>query len=196
VLTDFNVFDGKYATLEELFSIAPFVFIFLIPAITMRSFAEEQKTGTIEILSTKPVTDFQIVFGKYLAGLVLIMFSLLPTLLYFYTVYDLAVPTGNVDTGATWGSYIGLVFLGGSYLAIGLFASSLTDNQIVSFIVGMFLCFFFYQLLDYLRSLSFLQGADNIFEALSIQTHYTSISRGVVDTREKIKAYAEIAYKK
>lgn len=193
VLPDFNVFDNKYATLEQLFTIAPFVFMFLIPAITMRSFAEEQKTGTIEILSTKPVTDFQIVFGKYLAGLVLIMFSLLPTLLYFYTVYDMAVPHGNVDTGATWGSYIGLVFLGGSYLAIGLFASSLTDNQIVSFIVGMFLCFFFFQLLDYLHGLSFLQGSEGIFEALSIQTHYTSISRGVVDTRDLIYFLSFIA---
>jgi ABC-2 type transport system permease protein len=186
VLNDFNVFDNEYATLEQLFEIAPFVFLFLIPAITMRSFAEEQKTGTIEILSTKPVTDFEIVFGKYLAGLVLIMFSLLPTLLYFYTVYELAVPQGNMDTGATWGSYIGLVFLGGAYLAMGLFASSLTDNQIVSFIVGMFLCFFFYQLLDYLRGLSFFESADIVWESLSIKTHYTSISRGVVDTRDLV----------
>jgi ABC-2 type transport system permease protein len=172
--------------LEQLFSIAPFVFLFLIPAITMRSFAEEQKTGTIEILSTKPVTDFQIVMGKFWAGMVLVIFSLLPTLLYFYTVSNLAVPQGNVDTGATWGSYIGLLFLGGAYLAIGLFASSLTDNQIVSFIVGMFLCFFFYQLLDFLRGLSFMNAGDSLFEAISIQSHYTSISRGVVDTRDLV----------
>ncbi|RYD72884.1 MAG: gliding motility-associated ABC transporter permease subunit GldF, partial [Sphingobacteriales bacterium] len=121
VLPDFNIFDNNYATLEQLFSIAPFVFMFLIPAITMRSFAEEQKTGTIEILSTKPVTDFQIVMGKFWAGMILVIFSLLPTLLYFYTISNLAVPAGNVDTGATWGSYIGLLFLGGAYLAIGLF---------------------------------------------------------------------------
>jgi ABC-2 type transport system permease protein len=193
VLTDFSIFDNKYATLEQLFTIAPFVFMFLIPAITMRSFAEEQKTGTIEILSTKPVTDFQIVFGKYMAGLVLVVFSLLPTLLYFYTVYYLATPVGNVDTGATWGSYIGLLFLGGSYLAVGLFASAITDNQIVSFIVGMFLCFFFFQLLDYLRDLPILQGAGEVFEALSIQTHYTSISRGVVDTRDLVYFLSFIA---
>ncbi|MGZ5244061.1 MAG: gliding motility-associated ABC transporter permease subunit GldF [Bacteroidia bacterium] len=186
VLPDFNIFDNNYATLEQLFSIAPFVFMFLIPAITMRSFAEEQKTGTIEILSTKPVTDFQIVMGKFWAGMVLVIFSLLPTLLYFYTVSDLAVPKGNIDTGATWGSYIGLLFLGGAYLAIGLFASSLTDNQIVSFIVGMFLCFFFYQLLDFLRGLSFMNAGDSLFEAISIQSHYTSISRGVVDTRDLV----------
>lgn len=193
VLPDFNIFDNNYATLEQLFSIAPFVFMFLIPAITMRSFAEEQKTGTIEILSTKPVTDFQIVMGKFWAGMVLVIFSLLPTLLYFYTVSDLAVPKGNIDTGATWGSYIGLLFLGGAYLAIGLFASSLTDNQIVSFIVGMFLCFFFYQLLDFLRGLSFLNGADALFESISIQSHYTSISRGVVDTRDLIYFISFIA---
>jgi ABC-2 type transport system permease protein len=186
VLPNFNVFDNGYATLDQLFEIGPFVFMFLIPAITMRSFAEEQKTGTIEIISTKPVTDMQIVLGKYFAGLVLVIFSLLPTLLYFYTVSDLAYPKGNVDTGATWGSYLGLTFMGAVYLAIGLFASALTDNQIVSFIVGMFMCFFFYQLLDFLKELSFLNSMNGFFDALSLQNHYTSISRGVVDTRDVI----------
>lgn len=193
VLPEFSIFDYGYATLEQLFNLAPFVFMFLIPAITMRSFAEEQKTGTIEILSTKPVTDLQIVLGKYFAGMVLVIFSLLPTLLYFYTVSNLAVPQGNVDTGATWGSYIGLLFLGGAYLAIGLFASSLTDNQIVSFIVGMFLCFLFYQLLDFLRGLTFLSATDPLFESISISTHYTSISRGVVDTRDLVYFISFIA---
>lgn len=186
VLPDFNIFDYGFATLEQLFQISPFVFLFLIPAITMRSFAEEQKTGTIEIISTKPVSDFQIVMGKYLAGLFLVFLSLLPTLLYFYTVSALAVPQGNVDSGATWGSYIGLLFLASAYLSIGLFASSLTDNQIVAFIVGMFLCFFFYQLLDFMRGLSFLTALDPILQQISIQNHYTSISRGVLDTRDLV----------
>jgi len=186
ILPSYNIFDYGFATLDQLFTIGPFVFLFLIPAITMRTFAEEQKTGTIEIISTKPVTDFQIVLGKYFAGLVLIIFSLLPTLLYFYTVSDLAFPKGNVDTGGAWGSYIGLLFIGGSYLAIGMFASSVTDNQIVSFILGMFLCFFFFQLLDFMKEISFLTSFDSFFDAISLQSHYTSISRGVLDTRDVI----------
>ncbi|MDQ3071747.1 MAG: gliding motility-associated ABC transporter permease subunit GldF [Bacteroidota bacterium] len=184
VLPDFNVLNYGYATLEQLFSLAPFVFLFLIPAITMRSFAEERKSGTIEILSTKPVTDMEIVGGKYFAGLVLVLFSLLPTLFYYYTIQQLAVPGSSIDAGATWGSYIGLLFLAGAYLAIGLFASALTDNQIVAFIAGMFLCFFFFQLLDFLRGLSGLQPIDSLLEAVSIQSHYHSISRGVVDSRD------------
>ena len=184
ILPEYNIFDYGFATLDQLFTIGPFVFMFLIPAITMRSFAEEQKTGTIEIISTKPVTDLQIVTGKYLAGLVLILFSLLPTLLYLYTISDLAYPRGNVDTGAAWGSYLGLLFIGGAYLAIGLFASSITDNQIVSFILGMFLCFFFFQLLDFMKGISFLTSFDAFFDAISLQSHYTSISRGVLDTRD------------
>ena len=184
ILPSYNIFDYGFATLDQLFTIGPFVFMFLIPAITMQSFAEEQKTGTIEIISTKPVTDFQIVSGKYLAGLVLILFSLLPTLLYLYTISDLAYPKGNVDTGAAWGSYLGLLFIGGAYLSIGLFASSITDNQIVSFILGMFLCFFFFQLLDFMKEISFLTSFDAFFDAISLQSHYTSISRGVLDTRD------------
>jgi len=186
ILPQYNIFEYGFATLDQLFTIGPFVFLFLIPAITMRTFAEEQKTGTIETISTRPVTDFQIVFGKYLAGLVLILVSLIPTLLYFYTVYNLAYPIGNVDSGAAWGSYLGLLFIGGAYLAVGLFASSLTDNQIVSFILGMFLCFFFFQLLDFMKEISFLAKFDSIFDALSLQSHYTSISRGVLDTRDLV----------
>ena len=186
ILPQYNIFEYGFATLDQLFTIGPFVFLFLIPAITMRTFAEEQKTGTIETISTRPVTDFQIVFGKYLAGLVLILVSLIPTLLYFYTVYNLAYPIGNVDSGAAWGSYLGLLFIGGAYLAVGLFASSLTDNQIVSFILGLFLCFFFFQLLDFMKEISFLAKFDSLFDALSLQSHYTSISRGVLDTRDLV----------
>jgi ABC-2 type transport system permease protein len=181
-----NLFENGYASLDILFGIGPIVFIFLIPAITMRSFAEEQKSGTIEILSTKPVTDIQIVLGKYLAGLVLVLFSLAPTLLYYYTVLALQAPGAGMDTGATWGSYIGLFFLGAVYLAIGLFASSITDNQIVAFITGMFLCFFFYNLLDYLKDLNMFNPLNFFFDAFSIQSHYVSISRGVLDTRDVV----------
>jgi ABC-2 type transport system permease protein len=193
VLPDYNIMDYGYATLEQLFKLGPFVFLFLIPAITMRSFAEEQKTGTIEILSTKPVTDFQIVMAKFLAGMVLVLLSLIPTLLYYYTVSHLAVPQGNIDSGATWGSYIGLLFLGGTYVAMGLFASSVTDNQIVAFIFGMFLCFFFYQLLDLMQGMAVMKSVAPLMAALSIQNHYTSISRGVLDTRDLVYFISFIA---
>ncbi|MCX6352817.1 MAG: gliding motility-associated ABC transporter permease subunit GldF [Bacteroidetes bacterium] len=179
-----NLFDNGYATLDIFFINAPMIFLFLVPAITMRSFAEEQKTGTIEILSTKPVTDLQIVLGKYFAGLVLVFFSLLPTLFYYYTVSYFAVPGTGIDHGATIGSYIGLLFIGAAYLAIGMFASSITENQIVAFITGMFLCFFFYSLMDYLKSMNALAEVSWLFDAFSIQSHYISISRGVVDTRD------------
>lgn len=183
VLPD-NILSNGYASLDKLFSIGPIVFLFLIPAITMRSFAEEQNTGTIEILATKPVTDFQIILGKYFAGLVLVIFSLLPTLFYYYTISHLAVPAGNVDHGATIGSYLGLLLVGAAYLAIGIFASSVTDNQIVAFILGLTICFFFFMFLDYLPDLALFKSADWLLDIFSIQSHYTSISRGIIDTRD------------
>ena len=186
VFPDTSILNYGYATLEYLFYIAPWVFMFLIPAITMRSFSEEIKTGTIEILATKPVTDRQIILGKYFATLLLIVFAILPTFLYFYTVAKLDVAPG-IDTGATWGSYIGLLFLGGAFAAIGIFTSATTSNQIVAFLVAVFLCFFFYAAFDYLSQLNvFYAKIDNIIEQIGISHHYDSISRGVVDTRDVI----------
>ena len=130
----FNILDYGFASIDNLFMLSPFVFLFLIPAITMRSFADEQKTGTIELLMTKPLTDMQIIGAKYLAGLVLVLFSLVPTLVYFVSVYKLGLPPGNVDIGGTWGSYLGLFFLGAGFVAIGIFSSSLAENQIVAYI--------------------------------------------------------------
>jgi ABC-2 type transport system permease protein len=141
---EFNILDFGYANLDGLFTLAPFVFLFLIPAITMRFFAEEKKSGTLEMLMTKPITDLQVIMAKYLAGLTLVMISLIPTLVYFFSVYQLGFPQGNIDTGGMWGSYIGLLFLGASFVSIGVFASSLTDNQIISFILGAVLCGFIY----------------------------------------------------
>lgn len=186
ILPGSNVFEFGYANLDELFNIAPWVFMFLVPAITMRFFAEENKTGTIEILATKPLTETDIVLGKYMAGMVLVLFSLIPTLLYLYTIYQLAAPVGNIDTGALYGSFIGLLLLGAAYVAIGVFASALTDNQIVSFILAMFLCFFFYILLDWLRDYTLMNPADPFLEFMSIKNHYLSISRGVLDTRDLV----------
>jgi ABC-2 type transport system permease protein len=186
IFADGNVLAQGYANLDILFFMAPWVFIFLISAITMRSFSEEIKQGTFEVLSTKPITDVQIVLGKYLASVSLIVFAILPTLLYFYSVYQLGLPKGNIDVGATWGSYIGLVLLGASYAAIGVFSSAVTYNQIVAFILSMFLCFFFYVGFDQLSNLSLFGGLDSWVQSLGIQAHYDSISRGVVDTRDLV----------
>lgn len=186
VFPDSNVLDYGYSTLDTLFYMAPWVFIFLISAITMKSFAEERKMGTIETIVTKPINNFQIILAKYLAALILVAFSILPTLLYFYSVYELGAPRGNIDTGATWGSYIGLLLLGSCYVAIGLFSSSLTDNQIVTFILSMFLCFFCFTAFEQLSKLSLFSQIDFLIEWLGINFHYQSISRGVLDSRDVI----------
>lgn len=187
VFPDYSVLDYCYATLEQLFSMAPWIFVFLVPAITMRSIAEETQTGTIEFLLTKPVPVAQIVIGKYLACLCLILFALLPTLLYYYTVYDLGSPRGNLDSGAVWGSYLGLLLLAAVYTAIGLFSSSLSNNQIVAFIIAAFLCFFCHWGFFYLSKMPvFLGSWDSLVQALGVEAHYSSISRGVVDSRDII----------
>ncbi len=183
---DSNVLDMGYANIDTLFAIAPWVFLFLIPAITMRSFADEKKSGTIELLLTRPLTDLQIILAKYLAGLVLVLFSLIPTLVYFYWVYKLGAPEGNIDTGGTWGSYIGLLFLGSSFVSIGLFASALTDNQIVSFILALAMSFFCYIGFEQISSLEFIGTADTLIANLGINAHYNSLSRGVIDSRDVI----------
>jgi ABC-2 type transport system permease protein len=182
----FNVLNSGYANIDSLFIITPWVYMFLIPAITMRLFAEEKKSGTIELLLTRPLTELQIILAKYFAGLVLVIISLIPTLLYFITVYYAAAPTGNVDTGAIWGSYIGLVFLGAGFVSIGLFASSLSDNQVVAFIIALFLCFFCYAGFDSLSTVASLGKVNNLVYQLGINAHYASMSRGVIDTRDVI----------
>ncbi len=183
---NYNVLEYGYANLKGLFDIAPFVFLFLVPAVSMRLFAEEEKNGTLEILFTKPLSDLQIIIAKYLAGFLLIVFSLLPTIIYYFSVYQLGIPKGNIDSGEYWGSFIGLLLLGGSFMSIGLFCSSLTDNQIVAFILSVFFCGFIY-LGFYLFSGLFEQGSTQLFvHSLGIEAHYQSISRGVLDSRDII----------
>lgn len=194
VFPEYSVLEYCYATMEQLFSMAPWIFVFLVPAITMRSLAEETQTGTIEFLVTKPVKLFHIILGKYLACVLLIAFALLPTLLYYYTIYELGSPKGNLDSGAIWGSYLGLFLLGALYASIGLFASSLTNNQIVAFMLAAFLCFFSHWGFYYISSLPFFLGSsDDIIQMLGIDYHYNSISRGVVDTRDVIYFLSFIA---
>ena len=181
-----NVLEAGYANIDTLFTMAPWVFMFLIPAITMRAFAEEKRTGTIEQLLTRPLTDLQIILAKFLAGFFLLIIALLPTLIYYLSVSYLGNPPDNVDTGGMWGSYIGLLFLGGGFVAIGIFASSLSENQIVSFIVGIFLCFFVYVGFESISALPVFSLIDNVIQDLGINEHYISLSKGVIDSRDVI----------
>ncbi len=181
---DYNIFESGYANLDGLFLLGPFVFLFLVPAITMRFFADEKRTGTIELLLTKPITDIQIILAKYIAGLVLVLFSLLPTLVYFFTIYEFGLPPGNIDLGAIWGSYIGLFLLGAGFVAIGIFASAITENQIISFIVAIFFCAFAYIGFELIYSLDFFGQFDLFIRNLGIYAHYNSMSRGVIDSRD------------
>lgn len=184
VLPEYNVFDYGYANLDTLFNMAPWLFIFLISAITMRSLSEEKKNGTIEIISTKPISDLDIILGKYFADLSIVLFTLLPTIIYYITIYQLGAPKGNLDSGAILGSYIGLFFLSSCFVAVGMFASAISDNQIVSFIVSMFLCFLFYNIFELIADFKLLGSWDSVVANLGINAHYQSISRGVIDSRD------------
>ncbi|MGM0529799.1 MAG: gliding motility-associated ABC transporter permease subunit GldF [Bacteroidota bacterium] len=179
-----NVLDSGYATLDTLFTLAPWIFLFLVPAVTMRMIAEEKKSGTMELLMTRPISDLQIVISKYLAALILVVIALIPTLIYFYSVYQLGNPIGNVDVAGTVGSYIGLFFLAAIYVSIGVFASSLTGNQIIAFIIAVLISFFFYMGFDFLSGMWLFSGIDTFIVDLGINAHYKSMSRGVIDTRD------------
>ena len=182
----FNLLDFGYANLDGLFILAPFIFLFLIPAVTMRSFADEKKSGTLELLMTQPLTDLQVIFAKYFAGVVLVGFSLLPTLICYISIYSLGLPPGNLDAGSIWGSYLGLLLLAMTFVAIGVFASSLTDNQIVSFIIAVFLSFFFYMGFELIYTFILSGSIGLMVESFGINAHYNSMSRGVIDTRDLI----------
>jgi ABC-2 type transport system permease protein len=182
-----NALDFGYANLDILFDNAPLVFMLLIPAVTMRLFSEEKKAGTLEIVSTRPITELEVILGKYFAALLLVTVALIPTLLYYYSISQLASPVGNLDVGAIRGSYIGLFLLSAVFVSIGLFASALTDNQIVAFILAAFLSFIFYMAFNALSGLGFFGGkANDIIQQIGIQYHYASISRGIVDSRDVI----------
>jgi len=178
---DFNILNAGFADLNPFFFLSPWLFLFLIPAITMKSFADELNSGTIELLKTKPVSDWQIIMGKFWASLLLVVVALIPTLTYVYTIYQLGKPTGNIDFGSTIGSYMGLLFLAATYTAVGLFTSTLSKNQIVAFIVAVFITFFLYYGFD---AISNSLGNDLTIKKMGINEHFKSISRGVIDTRD------------
>lgn len=183
---NFNIPDSGYASLDGLFGLAPWVYLFLVPAITMRLFAEEKRLGTMEVLLTRPLSVLQIVLAKYLAGLLLVVISLLPTFLYFYSVYVLGNPISCIDMGGTWGAYIGLFFLAAIYVAIGLFASALTDNPVFAFLLAMALSFLAYMGFDLVGSMQFPSDIQQFLINLGINEHYQSVSRGVVDSRDVV----------
>ena len=182
----YNIPTAGYSRLDAFFELAPMIFLFLIPAITMRSFSEEKRTGTFEILLTRPVSDLQIIISKYLGGFILVVFSLLPTLIYFYTIQALGDPPGNADVGGIWGSYVGLFFIGAAFVAIGIFCSSISQNQVVAFILSVFVCFIIYMGFSFMGSYSLFGGWDTMVRKIGIMEHYQSVKRGVIDTRDVI----------
>ncbi len=185
VFPDFSLLQTPFASIDALFEISPLIFIFLIPAFTMRTFAEERQNATLEILLTRPVSPWQIVFGKYLATITWLFIALVPTIIYVFSIYQLGSPPGNIDLGQIAASYLGLFFLGSVFCAVGIFASSLTSNQIVAFVLAVFLCFVLYYGFYFISKLaSFTGSLDAIIESLGIDYHYHSISRGVIDTRD------------
>ena len=181
-----NILDYGYATLDKFFQLAPFILLFLIPAITMRSFSDEFKGGTYEILQTKPLSRWQIIGGKYFASLIVVIIALIPTIIYAVTVQQLSA-VGGLDMGATIGSYIGLILLAAVFVAISIFCSSLTSNPVVAFVAGAFLCFLVYNGFEAISKIpAFESGADYFISMLGIDFHYRSISRGVIDTRDLV----------
>jgi ABC-2 type transport system permease protein len=186
VFPDTSVLDYGFADMGTLFSLAPYVFIFLIPAITMRSFAEERKSGTLELLLTKPLSDWDIVLGKFLASFLLVIVAILPTLIYYFSIRQLGNPVGNIDTSGVMGSYIGLLLLSAIFCSIGLLASSITPNQIVAFILAAFLCFIIFSGFHSVSSLPALTSVAVGVKQLGILFHYETLSKGLIDSRDVI----------
>lgn len=181
---DFNILNAGFAEINNFFLLAPWVLLFLIPAITMKTFAEEFNLGTIEILKTLPITKWQIVIGKFLASLLLIIIAIFPTSIYIYSLNQLGNPIGNLDYGSTIGSYIGLLLLAGSYASVGLFTSSISKNQIVAFLLGILITFFFYYGFDAMADV--IGDKAYTIKFFGMNKHFKSISRGVIDTRDII----------
>lgn len=181
---EYNILNSGFADLSPFFTLAPWILIFLIPAVTMRSFSDEKKQGTLELLLTKPLSIWQIVNGKFLGSMLLIVMAIIPTLIYVWVISGLGSPEGNIDMGSTMGSYFGLLFLIAAYSAIGIFTSTLSENQIVAFIVAVFLCFFFYFGFESVARI--VPSFQSKISSIGMQDHFKSMSRGVIDTRDVI----------
>ena len=183
---EWNIFDSSYAGLDTLFFLSPWVFLFLVPAVTMRMIAEEKRLGTIELIYSRPITERGIIWGKFLASVSLVLLALLPCLIYYISVYLLGESPGNLDKGGTWGAFIGLFFLASVYASAGIFASSLTDNQAIAFIIAVLICFVLFMGFDSFAYLPGLKNLDEFVIRLGINEHYKSISRGVLDIRDAV----------
>ena len=181
---EWNILDSGYAGLDTLFYISPWVFLFLVPAITMRMIAEEKRLGTIELIYSRPITERAVIYGKYFASVSLVLLSLLPGLIYYLSVYYLGETPGNLDIGGTWGAFTGLFFLASIYASIGIFASSLTENQVIAFIIAVLLCFILFAGFDSFAYMPGLKKLDEIIIGLGINEHYKSMSRGVIDVKD------------
>lgn len=177
---EYNLLNGGVADLIPFYNLAPVILLILIPAITMRSFADERKMGTIELLYTRPLTDLSILLAKYFAGITLVVISLIPSVVFYISIHYLGDPVGVIDHGATITSFIGLILVGAAFVSIGIFASSITSNQIVAFIVAMFLCWFAFSGLSLLGSYATFAGMDRIIQYASLDYHYESIKKGVL----------------
>ena len=190
---NYNLLEMGEASLTNFFIFAPNIFLFLIPAITMRLFSEENRTGTLELLLTKPITEIKLVFSKFIAGLLLVVISLSPTLIYYISIGEMGLSSWNIDSAATWGGYIGLLLLGGVFVSIGLFTSAISKNQVVAFLLSVVLCFLFYLGFGFLASF-FEAPYDLIFLNLGIAEHYSSIQRGVIDSRDVVYYFSVILF--
>jgi ABC-2 type transport system permease protein len=189
---EWNILDSGYASLDTLFFISPWVFMFLVPAVTMRMIAEEKRLGTIELIYSKPISESGIIYGKYFASVCLVILALLPGLIYYFSVYTLGETPGNLDKGGTLGSFIGLFFLASVYASAGIFASSLTDNQVIAFIIAVLLCFVMFMGFDSIAYLPGLKKLNEVVIRLGINEHYKSISRGVLDIKDVVYFIAVI----
>jgi len=186
VFPETSVLDYGYADMSSFFSLCPYIFMFLIPAITMRMFSEEKRAGTMELLLTRPVRDIDIILGKYFAGVFLVLFSLIPTLLYYFTISYLGNPAGNIDTAGVIGSYFGLFLLGAVFTSIGIFSSSFTENQVTAFIIAVFLSFILYFGFSAISGIELFSGISDVIDQLGILYHYSSMSKGLIDSRDVI----------
>lgn len=186
VFPETSVLDYGFADMSSFFSLCPYIFMFLIPAITMRMFSEEKRAGTIELLLTRPIRDIDIILGKYFAGVFLVAFSILPTLLYYFTISYLGNPVGNIDTAGVTGSYFGLFLLGAVFTSIGIFSSSFTENQVTAFVIAVFLCFFLYFGFNAVSGIGMFRSISDSIDQIGILYHYNSMSKGLIDTRDLI----------
>jgi ABC-2 type transport system permease protein len=183
---EWNILDSGYAGLDTLFFLSPWIFLFLVPAVTMKMIAEEKRLGTLELIYSKPVTERGIVYGKYFVSVVLVLLALLPGVIYYISVYFLGESPGNLDKGGTLGAFIGLFFLATVYASAGLFASSLTDNQVIAFIIAVLISFFLFMGFDSFAYLPGLKNIDEFVIRMGINEHYKSMSRGVIDFRDMV----------